>query len=435
MNTSDHSARPEATQGTEYAAFARVRGRTRELTANLSDADATVQSMPDASPTKWHMAHTSWFFEEFLVAPALGDGARFNPAFAYLFNSYYDTVGSRHPRPQRGMLTRPSIDVVRAYQAHVDDQMATVLRSATAAQLEVLLLGLAHEQQHQELMLTDLLHLFSQNPLHPAYRAPEPLPTIAGGPAPVRWIPYSGGVVPIGSAGDHFGFDCEGPRHDALLRSFELADRLITNGEWLQFMADGGYTHPGCWLSDGFDAARTENWQAPLYWFWRDDQWWSMTLRGAQLVDLKAPVCHVSFFEANAFATWAGARLPTEFEWEHAASGLPSTGNFVDSLRLRPHPQIERNRQEHCADAQVAVPRGMFGDVWEWTSSAFLPYPGFRIPDGAIGEYNGKFMSGQMVLRGGSCVTAQDHIRASYRNFFHPQQRWQFSGVRLARDR
>jgi ergothioneine biosynthesis protein EgtB len=401
--------------------FLAVRQQSEALTVTLSDADATAQSMADASPAKWHLAHTSWFFEEFMLAPVFGDTVRYHPRFSYLFNSYYDAVGDRHARPMRGLLTRPSLDDIRAYRAHVDAKMTELIETRPEA-CELLALGLAHEQQHQELLLTDILHLFAQNPLQPALKPDVNLQTANLEAAPLAWDRFEGGVQAIGHESADFAFDCETPRHDVIIRPFELASRTVTNREWLAFINDGGYTIPKYWLSDGFATAQAEGWTAPLYWYQDEAGWHTMTLSGARRVNLEAPVSHISFYEADAYATWANARLPTEQEWEVAASDAGLEGSFAGSGYLQP--------QVQTSDAK----RYYFGDVWEWTASPFTPYPGFVVADGAVGEYNGKFMSGQMVLRGGSCATPDEHIRPTYRNFFHPDKRWQFSGLRLARD-
>ncbi|HXA40482.1 MAG TPA: ergothioneine biosynthesis protein EgtB [Phenylobacterium sp.] len=407
-----------------------VRQATEVLTRALTREDQLAQSMPDASPTKWHLAHVTWFWETFLLIPNLAGYKPFDPRFHYLFNSYYEALGPRQPRPQRGLLTRPSLDDVIAYRAHVDAAMGRLLApddgGGAGALSSLLDLGLAHEEQHQELILMDVLHLFAQSPLQPAYAPPRPAPSGQVPEAP-RFVGFEGGLVEIGHGGQGFAFDNEGPRHKVWLEPFELADRLVTNGEWLAFMADGGYRRPELWLSEGWARAREEDWQAPLYWQQgpgdQGGDWCAMTLHGLRPVDPAAPVAHVSFYEAEAYAAWAGARLPTEAEWEHAAQDLPVAGNFLGSGRL----------------AAAAAPPGtglrqVFGDLWEWTRSAYAPYPGFKPAAGAVGEYNGKFMAGQFVLRGGACVTPTGHARASYRNFFYPQQRWMFSGVRLARD-
>jgi ergothioneine biosynthesis protein EgtB len=407
--------------------FARVRAFTEELCRPLAPEDYVLQSMPDASPAKWHLAHTTWFFETFVLA-ALGE-APFDPAFGFLFNSYYHAAGPRHARPHRGMLSRPTVDEVRRYRADVDRRVLAsldrVASGAGAALLPVVELGIHHEQQHQELLLTDLEHAFAQNPIKPAYRASRaPAGSDAADEGPAGWVAFDEGLYSVGHAGGGFAFDNETPRHKTYLGAFQLADRLATCGELQAFIADGGYARPELWLSDGWAAAREGGWEAPLHWEPRDGGFWSFTLDGMRPVDPRAPVCHLSLYEADAYARWAGARLPTEAEWEVAAAAAAVTGNFVESGRLHPAP----------APARTGALRQLFGDVWEWTASAYLPYPGFRPWEGAIGEYNGKFMSGQMVLRGGSCATPETHIRASYRNFFPPGARWQFSGVRLARD-
>jgi len=407
-------------------AYRQVRAATLRLVEGLDDADLTPQSAEFASPGKWHLAHTTWFFEQFVLA-AHGTGyRRFDERFGFLFNSYYNAVGARHERPRRGLLTRPSLAQVRAYREHVDQAMADLLGTRLPAAVgDLVELGLHHEQQHQELILTDLLHLFAQNPLRPAVRAAAAPP--AGAAGLPGWVAFDGGLVQTGHAGAGFAFDNESPRHGVALRPFRLATRPVTNREWLAFVEAGGYADPQLWLSDGWDAVQAQRWQAPLYWELADDgrTRLQMTLAGLQPLVLDAPVAHVSFFEADAYARWAGKRLPTESEWERAARELPVEGNFVDSGAWAPR-----------ADTQPAAPglRQMFGDVWEWTASPYVAYPGFRPAPGAVGEYNGKFMNGQYVLRGGSCASPREHLRASYRNFFQPGQRWQFSGLRLAED-
>ena len=402
------------------------RARTLDLTAGLSDADATAQSMPDASPAKWHLAHTTWFFETFVLRDHVPGYTPHDPRFAFLFNSYYEAEGERIARPSRGLLTRPSLDEVRAYRAAVDAALIEAFETLPPAALALVELGCHHEEQHQELLLTDLLHLFAQNPLAPAAWAPAPRrPSIA--PEPLRWISGREGPVEIGHDDDGFAFDSEGPRHTVWLAPHALADRAITNGEWASFIADGGYATAALWLSDGWAWVRENRIEAPLYWRRDNDGGWSerFGLDGLAPMDSAAPVRHISYYEADAFAHWAGARLPTEAEWESAARTLdPTHGTLLDTARaVRPLPAATGDGL-----------RQMFGDVWEWTASAFLPHPGFRAAAGAVGEYNGKFMSGQFVLKGGSCATPRGHIRASYRNFFCPHQRWQFTGVRLARD-
>ena len=414
-----------------YERFHQTRAISNAIAAPLSAEDQTVQSMPDASPTKWHLAHTTWFFESFLLAPYLPGYRRFDERYAYLFNSYYDSVGPRHPRPQRGLLTRPSVADVGRYRAHVDEAMDELFAASRAPHCAFLIaLGINHEQQHQELMLTDILHAFSCNALQPAYDPALRAPTLsAHRPRPPRrdWHVYPAGMYEIGHCGDAFAFDNEAPRHCVYLRSFRLAAKLVTNAEWLQFIGNGGYRRPELWLSDGWATAQAEGWQAPLYWAHDAGKSSAMTLCGSQPIDPAAPVCHVSYYEADAFARWTGKRLPTEAEWEIAARAIPHRGNTLGSGALRPLP---------CSaeDAGSSGPQQMFGDAWEWTSSPYVPYPGYRAPAGAIGEYNGKFMCNQMVLRGGSCVTPNGHVRASYRNFFYPHQRWQFTGLRLAED-
>ena len=400
-----------------------VRQASLALTRSLTPEDQLAQSMPDASPTKWHLAHTSWFFETFLLLPGLAGYRAFDPRFGYLFNSYYEAVGERQPRPQRGILTRPSLDDVLAYRAYVDAAMERRLASMDAAVEPLLELGLAHEEQHQELILMDILHLFASSPLKPAYAPPRGVPEMSP-PDALTYVDFPGGLVELGHKGDGFAFDNETPRHRVWLHPYRLADRLVSNAEWLAFMDDGGYRRPELWLSDGWAQVQAEGWRAPLYWEEANGCWTSMTLHGLRPLEPAAPVSHVSFYEAEAFATWAGARLPTEAEWEHAAATVEAGGRFLGAGRI---------------DA-VAAPRGdglkqMWGDLWEWTRSAYAPYPGFRPASGALGEYNGKFMAGQFVLRGGACVTPQGHVRPSYRNFFYPHQRWMFSGVRLAQDK
>ncbi|WP_374468269.1 ergothioneine biosynthesis protein EgtB [Phenylobacterium sp.] len=409
----------------EAAALARyraVRHATEALTRSLTPEDQLAQSMPDASPTKWHLAHTTWFFETFLLAPRLAGYKVFDPRFHYLFNSYYEALGPRQPRPQRGLLTRPSLADVIAYRAHVDAGMARLLADGAEDFAELLDLGLAHEEQHQELILMDILHLFSSSPLKPAYAPPRAAPGAAAAP-PMAFLDFQGGLVEIGHGGQGFAFDNEGPRHKVWLEPFRLADRLVTNGEWLAFMADGGYRRPELWLSEGWARVQAEGWEAPLYWERDQGGWKAMTLHGLRPVDPPQPVSHVSFYEAEAYAAWAGARLPTEAEWEHAAGGLALDGALPGVGRLEPAPAAPGHGLKQ-----------MFGDLWEWTRSAYSPYPGFRPAGGAVGEYNGKFMAGQFVMRGGACVTPAGHVRPSYRNFFYPQQRWMFSGVRLAKD-
>ncbi|WP_176399060.1 ergothioneine biosynthesis protein EgtB [Pandoraea sp. PE-S2T-3] len=400
--------------------FDAVRAASVAFAAGLSDADATVQSMPDASPIKWHLAHTTWFFETFLLGEhgALS-GKRYHPydpRFAFLFNSYYEAAGPRHPRPQRGLLTRPTLDEIVRYRQHVDSAMHEMLLHADLPRevSDLITLGLHHEEQHQELMHTDLLHLFAQNPLRPAHREIiRDADREAHRNLPLQWIEHDGGRHTIGHGGESFAFDCETPAHDFLLRPFAIASRVVTNGEWRDFIEDGGYRIAGLWLSDGWATVQREGWGHPLYWELRNGEWHAMTLAGMQPVDDNAPVRHVSYFEADAFARWAGKRLPTEHEWEAAA------------------------HVAHVAHAahENSPMQQLYGPVWQWTASPYVAYPGFRTAAGAVGEYNGKFMCGQFVLRGGSLATPAGHSRATYRNFFYPHQRWQFCGLRLAEDR
>jgi ergothioneine biosynthesis protein EgtB len=410
--------------------FEAVRRDSEALAANLTPEDQSIQSMPDVSPTKWHRAHTSWFFETFILSRLDPEYRVFDPAFAYLFNSYYEAAGPRHPRMERGLLSRPTVDIVGAYRDHVDAAMARfALRAAGPAWDEaapLLELGLHHEQQHQELMLMDIKHVFSINPLLPAYQAPQP--QVAMPATPPGWIEFAGGLSEIGHRGQGFAFDNETPRHKAWLEPFRLATHPVTCGEYLEFIEAGGYQQPEFWLSDGWATVRDQGWGTPLYWR-REGGWSIFTLSGQRRLNPAEPVCHVSFFEADAFAKWAGKRLPTEVEWEIAAEALPVSGNLADRRHFHP-----------CADSSPpppnggALPRQMFGDVWEWTSSPYIPYPRFRAVAGAIGEYNGKFMCNQMVLRGGAAVTPAGHVRATYRNFFPPSARWAFAGLRLAED-
>jgi len=400
------------------AAIAAVRARTLALAAPLSAEDLQAQSMPDASPGKWHLAHSAWFFDEFLLTPA-GLGPERPPSAQYLFNSYYETVGDRQPRPDRGLITRPAVDEVIAWRKRVDAALERYVREAdtgsfakTAALIE---LGLAHEEQHQELFLMDILSLLAKHPDSPAYRTDL---ASARGPVqrPARWIEHGGGLIETGATGEGFAFDNELPRHKTWLEPFAVADRLVTNREWSEFIADDGYASPVLWLAEGWDTVRARGWTTPEY--WREGG--QVTLAGLEPLDPDAPVQHVSFYEADAYATWAGARLPTEAEWETIAGGRTVTGNFLEDGILRPRPAGGGDQ--------------LFGDLWEWTASAYAPYPGFRAAAGALGEYNGKFMARQFVLRGGCCATPASHIRAAYRNFYHPHQRWMFSGLRLAKD-
>ncbi|MDQ1360363.1 MAG: hypothetical protein QOJ44_740 [Acidimicrobiaceae bacterium] len=407
-------------QETLATRFGETRALTDALAESLSAEDQTVQSMPDVSPTKWHRAHTSWFFETFLLAPGLSDYQPFHPAYGFLFNSYYEGVGARHARDERGLLSRPGIEEIASYRRHVNAAMDDLLSDALSDNVLALVeLGINHEQQHQELLLMDIKHVLSRNPLDPAY-APLDAPTPSKSPE-LSWIRYPSGTMDIGHEGSQFSFDNETPRHRVYLRPFAIGRRPVTCGEWLSFIEDGGYHHSDLWLSDGWAAAVEGKWDAPLYWSRVDDEWHILTLGGSRRLDPAEPVCHLSYYEADAFARWAGARLPTEAEWEVHAAADPVEGNFLDPAVLHPSP-VTGDRSSP------------FGDVWQWTSSAYSPYPGFEPAGGTVGEYNGKFMVSQYVLRGGCCATPVGHMRTTYRNFFPPAARWAFSGLRLAKD-
>ncbi|WDI40304.1 ergothioneine biosynthesis protein EgtB [Bremerella sp. P1] len=401
-----------------------VRGFSHVLCEPLEIEDFVVQSMPDASPIRWHLAHTTWFFETFILKRFARNYEPIDPMYEYLFNSYYNGIGEQFPRPKRGLLTRPTVAQVMTYRREVDNRMGQLLLEASpeeSTQIAPLVeLGLHHEQQHQELMLTDLKHALAQNPMYPAYGADAQQPD--GEVTSQSWHEVDGGIVEIGHAGMDFAYDNESPRHEALIPTLEIAGRPVTNGEYLQFVQDGGYQRPELWLSLGWNTIQSEQWDSPLYWVRQKDAWQEFTLSGLRPLSESSPVTHVSFFEADAFARWQESRLPTEFEWEAASRRVAVEGNFVESRLFHPAPtqSTEGLRQ-------------MLGDVWEWTSSSYAPYPGFKPPEGAIGEYNGKFMCQQYVLRGGSCATSKSHVRKTYRNFFPPEARWQFTGIRLAR--
>ncbi len=423
--------------------FREIRQATEALIGPLAAEDCVVQSLPEASPTKWHLGHTSWFFEEFVLRHFVPSYPFFDEDYRYLFNSYYESVGPQHARAERGLLSRPTVEQTLAYRAHVDEEILRLLEHhaepalrAWAAELalpaespesselgRLLALGLQHEQQHQELVLTDIKHAFFRNPLLPAYAPRERASAPSSAPLPLDFVDFDGGLVEAGHDGHRFGFDNELPRHRLYLRPFRIANRLITNDEYRAFVASGGYAHPEHWLSDGWATVQRERWERPLYWGESLDH--EFTLTGVRELEPHSPVCHLSYYEADAFARWAGARLPTEFEWELAACEQPVRGNFVEERNWHPLP---------ASHADAGGPAQMFGDAWEWTRSPYAPYPGYVPPDGALGEYNGKFMVNQLVLRGGSCVTPCAHIRATYRNFFPPSARWQVSGLRLATD-
>ena len=427
MNAIDPRAGEAAARPGLIARYRTVRARTEALAAPLSPEDQAVQSMPDASPAKWHRAHTTWFFETFVLGPHQPGYRPVEPGYDYLFNSYYEQVGPRHPRAERGLISRPTVAEVGAYRTAVDHALGSFIDGTARERWEdvgpLIELGIHHEQQHQELLLMDIKHVLSRNPLHPAYADAADL-TLPGDAVPISWIEVAGGIEQVGHPGGGFAFDNEGPRHDTLLRPFRIADRLVSNGDWLAFMADGGYERPELWLSDGWATVQQEGWRAPLYWEPDCDGWAEFTLHGLRPVDPVDPVVHVSYLEADAYATWAGARLPTEFEWEVAAR-CTAVGAAASHHELHLHPT---GRGASAGLGQAAT------EVWEWTASSYLPYPGFQPPPGAVGEYNGKFMCGQMVLRGGACITPPGHARPSYRNFFPPAARWAFAGLRLATD-
>jgi ergothioneine biosynthesis protein EgtB len=416
----------EAPPGAWAAAYAQVRSDSEVLCAPLELEDYVIQAADEASPAKWHLAHVSWYFETFVLGEYLPGYTAFDPAFRTLFNSYYEQVGAYHPRPARGFLSRPTVDEVFRYRAHVDRHMLDLLTEGRDRPwpeiLERVAIGLNHEQQHQELLLTDIKRNFSANPLRPAYRTDLPTPT-GGARAPLEWLEFAGGVRAIGHAGAGFAYDNEGPRHRVWLDPFRLASRPVANGEFLAFMESGGYANPAWWLSDGWARVREAGWNSPLYWERIEGEWWQFTLGGMRRLNPDEPVCHVSYYEADAYARWAGRRLPTEAEWEVAAADCAVDGNLRERGHLQP-----------LVGAPGDGLQQLYGDVWEHTASAYLPYPGFRAAEGALGEYNGKFMCGQMVLRGGSCVTPAGHVRVTYRNFFYPHERWQFQGLRLAED-
>ncbi len=419
-----HELAPEVGHGADkdlLERFLRIRGTTDRLSAPLSAEDQAIQSMPDASPTKWHRAHTTWFFEEFVLAPHAPGYQRFHPRYGYLFNSYYNMVGSMHPRPQRGMLSRPSAEEIGAYRAYVDERMTEALQQGVLPDdaLALILLGTHHEQQHQELLLTDIKYTLYQNPLLPAYH--DMPAAAAGGEDSLRFLPGPHGLVTIGNAGEGFHYDNETPAHQTYLQPYAIGHRPVSNAEYLAFIEDGGYRTAELWLSDGWSTVQQHGWNRPCY--WQEDLRSEFTLAGVRAIDPAAPVCHLSYYEADAFARWAGARLPTEAEWETFARQHPGGGHFMDNGLYHPP----------AADGEPG-PLQLWGGVWEWTSSAYSAYPGFRPAAGAVGEYNGKFMCNQLVLRGGSCATPRDHIRPSYRNFFYPDARWQFAGLRLAKD-
>ena len=426
------------------ARFHQIRNFTNTLCSGLKPEDYVVQSMPDVSPTKWHLAHTTWFFETFILKKFLTEYRAEIPEYGYLFNSYYNAAGDMHRRDLRGLVSRPTAQETQRYRASIDSHIDDLLSNADENLLDeiepIVVLGIHHEQQHQELLVTDIKHVFAQNPLYPVYRKAKTGGRSSATPSllisPPHFIDFKEATVEIGHDGRGFAYDNEGPRHRALVPAFSLASRPVTNGEYIEFIEDGGYTRPEFWLSLGWMTVNEQRFQSPLYWTKRDGAWWHFTLSGFRPIDESEPVTHVSYFEADAYANWADARLPTEFEWERAALDCPVEGNFVEDELF--HPAVVAPKAFGAVSMKSGVKdcrlQQMFGDVWEWTRSAYSPYPGYRAAPGALGEYNGKFMCNQYVLRGGSCATSRTHIRSTYRNFFQPEKRWQFTGIRLARD-
>lgn len=425
---SNETNKGESSKESLIERYGEVRNFTEKLTEPLETEDYVIQTMPDVSPAKWHLAHTSWFFEEFILSKYIKNYKKYNELYNYLFNSYYILAGDRHCRPKRGLISRPTVKEVYEYRSYINQQITDLLSRIEEKTLQtvapVMHIGINHEQQHQELMVTDIKHVFSENPLDPVYYETSGQNKNTGKPYPFDWIDFPEGIHMIGNDGSRFGYDNEFPRHKTLINPFSLGSRLVNNREYIQFIEDGGYSNPGLWLSDGWDFINTNNIISPLYWYKKDGRWFYFTLTGCREVDHDQPVCHVSYYEADAFARWAGARLPSEFEWEAASSLSKEDGNFVEREYF--HPVVNNGKEQKINQ--------MYGDVWEWTGSSYLPYPGFQPLSGALGEYNGKFMCNQMVLRGGSCATSLTHIRNTYRNFFHPDARWQFSGIRLAKD-
>jgi ergothioneine biosynthesis protein EgtB len=419
------------------ARFHQIRNFTTALCTNLEPEDCVVQSMPDVSPTKWHLAHTTWFFETFILKKGMAGYRAEIPEYAFLFNSYYNAAGAMHRRDLRGLISRPTVREAQRYRSSVDSHINNLLSSADEKLLKelepILILGMHHEQQHQELLLTDIKHVFAQNPLYPVFRDRK-IDNDPADTAPICFVDFEEEIVEIGHHGREFAYDNEGPRHRVLVPAFSLASRPVTNREYIAFIEDDGYERPEFWLSLGWMTVNDQGWEAPLYWTKRDGKWWNFTLSGFRPVEENEPVTHISYFEADAFANWAGERLPTEFEWERAAFDCLIEGNFVEDETFHPQPATQQAGSLSTKTGKMPILLQVFGDVWEWTRSAYAPYPGFHAAPGAIGEYNGKFMCNQYVLRGGSCATSRTHIRRTYRNFFQPEKRWQFTGIRLARD-